>query len=113
MTLIGHLIVAEVVSGVARPTVIYTPWSGRQGNAFTSTFEVSAISGTDVKVTVEVLEKDADDTGAGTLNSGRARTTAWVPGVSSFRNSDCKQLVLYRVTLGTSTAEPLGTYTTT
>ena len=111
MTLLGHLIVAEVVSGVSRPTVIYTPWSGRQGNAFTSTFEVSAISGTDVKVTVEVLEKDADDTGAGTLNSGTGTNYRIGTGVSSFRNSDCKQLVRYRVTLGTSTAEPSGTYT--
>lgn len=94
MTLIGHLIVAEVVSGVSRPTVIYTPWSGRQGNAFTSTFEVSAISGTDVKVTVEVLEKDADDTGAGTLNSGTGTNYRIGTGVSSFRNSDCKQVTV-------------------
>lgn len=111
MTPIGQLTVAEVVSAVGRQTVISTPWFRRQGNAFTSTFEVGAISGTDVKLTIEVLEKDSDETGEGTVSSATGTNYRSTAGVSTFRNTNCKQLVRYRATLGTATAEPAGTYT--
>ena len=111
MTLIGQLVVAEVVSSVARQTVIYSPWFRRQGNNVSSTLEVIAISGTDVKLTVDLLEKNSEDTGQGSVNSASGTNYRSTAGVTSFRNPDCKQLVRYRATLGTSTAEPSGTYT--
>ncbi|MBK9386521.1 MAG: hypothetical protein IPN34_17040 [Planctomycetes bacterium] len=111
MTMIGELIVASVVSDVPKPTILYTPWMPRQGNNFTSTFEVIAISGTDVKLTVDIYQKNKDDTGQGTANAVTGTNFRTTVGVQSFRNTNCKQLVRYRATLDTDTAEPSGSYT--
>lgn len=111
MTMIGELIVASVVSDISKPTILYTPWMPRQGNNFTSTFEVIAISGTDVKLTVDVYEKNIDDTGQGSANTPTGTNYRSTVGVQSFRNTNCKQLVRYRAVLDVATAEPSGSYT--
>lgn len=101
MTVIGQTIVSEVVSSSGNFTSVYTPWFPRQGNNVTSSFEVIAIEGSDAKLTVEMLEKDSTDTGNGTVKSATNNFRTSV-GVTSFRETDCKELVRYKVTLGTS-----------
>ena len=108
MTAIGYTIMSEVVSGSLNATEVYTPWMPRMGNNMTNVFEVIAIGGTDAQITVDVLEKNSEDTGEGTVKSAvnNSRTST---GVTSFRLTDCKELVRYRIKLGTQ-FEPSGTY---
>jgi hypothetical protein len=92
MTLIGHLIVAEVVSGVARPTVIYTPWSGRQGNAFTS-----------------ILDKNSDQTGDAPNGAVGSFDTITAAGTSNKRVSGLRELVRYKIVLKRKAGTGTGT----
>ena len=100
--LIGQTLVAGKRSSTAENSTVSTPWIARQGDAVTSSFEVTAMVSADTKISVTLYHRDSVDTGTGSANgSANITSTEFQSGttVKSFRSSGCKQLVRYEVEL--------------
>ena len=91
------MLIGETFIGAQAQTFL-TPWMQRQGNGVTTTFEIIDISA-GTKVTVELFEKNSEDTGDGTQNGSPTGNSLSDIDVASFRNTAIKQLVRYQLTI--------------
>lgn len=107
--IIGQTLVAGIDNSTVTDTIVYTPWFPRRGNNVTSSCQVIAISGTEAEVQVDMLEKDSEDTGGGAPKTAAGTSSSQAATTFSFRCTDCKELVRYRITLTSDSKDESGT----
>lgn len=81
---------------------LLSPWLSRRADNLTIYLQVLKLSSSSTSLIVEVLEKDTADTGSGTPVPGSQEIDTTESGVFSSSMVGVKQLVRYKMSLGSS-----------